>query len=287
MRPLALLLALPLLALTAAPAAAAAPGGPCGALSVEQRAVANRFMATLRPHDCCDKTLERCQTERPSRLTRRLANEVCRRVAKGERPEALADAFTRRAESMLGTGRAATFDRSALDFVGAPEAKVEIIAYACTRCPLCARWLPEIHRAVGPGGRLYGKARLALRVFPLSSHPGAKEGAIAFEAARGLGKFWPYALTVLGQFDAFSVERLFKIAGEVGLDAAAFKARYDAPATEEAVVQAKKEGLRNGVTGTPTPFINGREYTGDLDLDAFVDAVLEENDRVEGTLCKP
>lgn len=280
------LLILAVAALVTLPAAAAHAAGPCDDLTPDARAVADKVMATVHPHDCCDDTLARCLTSKPSRLVQRLAEVVCRRAAAGQEVDKITEAMTRRGASMLGTGRPAKIDTTGVAWAGAPSAKVEVVAYMCTRCPYCIRWIPEVYKAVLEGGALYGKAKFAVRPFPLSSHSGAKEGGLAIEAARSLGAYWPYLLLVLENHNRFQAEELAPWAATLGMDAGAFKARMEDPATEAAVVASKKEGIRNGVQGTPTPFINGKMYDGDLSMAAFVDALLEEADRVDGKLCE-
>ena len=45
---------------------------------------------------------------------------------------------------------------------------------------------------------------------------------------------------------------------------------------------SKKEGLVNGVEETPTLFINGRRWVGDLEAVEILDALAEEAARVRG-----
>lgn len=285
MRLLLLTAAALIVALSTASAQAA---GPCDGLEPDAKAVVAKVFATVHPHDCCDDTLAKClAAPAPSKLVRRLGDVICRRAAAGQGADKIIEAMKRRAVSMLGSGRPAKIDAEGIAWAGAKDAKVEIVAYVCTRCPYCIRWVPEVYKAVSEGGPLYGKARFAIRPFPLSSHSGAKEGGIAIEAARAMGAFWPYFLLVLERHNTFQADQLASWSATVGLDPAAFQAKMEDPATEKAVVRSKKEGIRNGVKGTPTPFIDHKIYDGDLSLAAFIDAVLEEADRADGTLCKP
>ena len=281
-RKLMLPVLLPALLLVAAEAGAE----PCERLSAANKEKAAKVMAGVHPHDCCDQTLDRCLAGAPSRLVRRLAAEVCRRVASGEDSEIIKRAMLRRSESMLGTGRPARTDTKALTWVGASDAKVEVVAYFCTRCPLCSKSLPALYEQVTKGA-LKGKARLGARLFPLKDHKGSLEGALAVLAARAQGKLWPYVLKVFGAFDQFAVAKLPSWAGELGLDAEAFSRGMKDPETRKELVAAKKEGIRNGVRQTPTYFISGKRYTGEVSAEALGDAILEEVDRVEGRLCDP
>jgi protein-disulfide isomerase len=66
------------------------------------------------------------------------------------------------------------------------------------------------------------------------------------------------------------------------MDRAAFEQLVDAPATRERLLASKKEGIVNKVEATPTFFIDGRRFAGDLDIDELVDVLEEEHDRVTG-----
>jgi protein-disulfide isomerase len=89
-------------------------------------------------------------------------------------------------------------------------------------------------------------------------------------------------LHAYARFDDFSPELQPAWAGAVGLDPAAFEARLADPATRESLVASKKEGLVNGVEATPTLFINGRMWVGDLTAAELLDAIEEEAARVTG-----
>lgn len=259
----------------------------CEKLDPAKKAQATAIMGGIHPHDCCDETLDKCLAKaNPSRLVKRLANEVCRLVAAGKDASKIKRAMERRAESMLGTGRKAKIDTSEVAWAGAADAKVSVVGYACARCPFCSKSIPMLHDKV-ESGDLKGKARFALRPFPLRSHEGSAPAAFGFEAARQLGKFWPLVLKVYAEFKSFAVAKLADWAAALGMAKADFTTKMDDPATRKTVEKAKKEGLRNGVKATPTYFINGKRYTGDLEKPALVDAIHEEFDRVEGQLCKP
>jgi hypothetical protein len=58
-----------------------------------------------------------------------------------------------------------------------------------------------------------------------------------------------------------------------------------APETRERLVASKKEGLVNGVEETPTLFLNGRKWVGELGVRDVIGAIREEAARVRGNLC--
>jgi protein-disulfide isomerase len=102
---------------------------------------------------------------------------------------------------------------------------------------------------------------------------------MAFVAAEKQGKLWPYLLKLYANYDSFAVSKLAGWAREVGLDGAAFEKALKDKGNRKLLVSAKKEGLRNGVKATPTLFINGRRYYGDMDHDTLLDVLDEAADR--------
>jgi protein-disulfide isomerase len=167
---------------------------------------------------------------------------------------------------------APNIDLSAAAVAGDPKAPVVLVEYACARCPFCAKLTPQLYDAVTTGA-LKGKARLYLRVFPLKNHAGAKEAAMAFEAAAELGGFWPYVLYAFAHFDEFVIDKRADWAKAVGLDVQAFSSRLAEAKLADRLVASKKEGIANGVDGTPTLFINRTRYEGKNTLAEITTAI--------------
>jgi protein-disulfide isomerase len=271
------LLALVVLTL-AGPAHAQTPA--CEALAGPKKELAQKLLASEHPYDCCDDTIARCLAARPPcRLAVRLADDVCRRVVAGQDEARVRRALSRRARSMVGGGAPALIDLASASLVGAEGAPVTVVVYACARCPYCSRLVPALHAEMN--GRLKGIARLGFRTFPIRGHEGSTEAGLAFAAAARMGRLWDYALAAYARFDETPAGRS-GWAREAGLDPAAFTALLEEPATREALVASKKEGIVNGVEETPTLFLNGRRWASDLTLPEVVDAVEEEAERVRG-----
>jgi protein-disulfide isomerase len=261
-----------------------AKGAPkeCDALQRAQQRLAAQILGSQHPYACCDKTLAECLKRSPAcRLVQRLAAAVCRRVKAGQDRAKIERALARRATSMLPSAHRYSFDLSHSPAAGDPASKVELIAYACPRCPYCAHLVRGLYAAVTKGA-LKGKAKLRIRVFPLRSHPGSTEAAMALMAAQKLGKFWPLLLGIYERIDRYDPKALPAQAENLGLDRQRFTALSKDKALRSSLVASKKEGVRHKVEATPTLFINGRRYVGDLDLATVIDVLEEEADRLSG-----
>ncbi len=254
----------------------------CHALAGRERARAEALLASEHLYECCDGTVAACLAAQPTcRLAPRLAENICRRVAAGQDDARIRRSLSRRARSMVGGSAAAETDLSSAPCVGEPSAPVTVVVYACARCPYCRRLVPALYDEVASGS-LQGQVRLFLRTFPIRGHAGSTEAGLAFVAAHRLGRFWPFLLYAYRHFDQFSATVQPEWAVASGIDRDAFTALLADPGTREELVASKKEGLANGVEETPTLFINGRRWVGDLDLAELVDALAEEAERRRG-----
>jgi protein-disulfide isomerase len=257
---------------------------PCDGLSAEGRKLLDKLARTTHPYDCCDETLDRClKQQKVCRLARRLRDDICRRVNVGQDEGKIKKALENRARSMTLLGRKAAFDLSTADPLGDARAKVTVVAYACARCPLCARVMPDLH-GLATTGPLKGKLRVYLRPYPLRDHAGSVEAGLAFFAAAKQKKLWPLLLKVYAEYKSFAVDKLATWAGQSGLDRDAFTREMASAPSRKALVDSKKEGLRNGVEMTPTLFINSRRYQGPVDHASLSDIFEEELDRLEKRL---
>ncbi len=158
--------------------------------------------------------------------------------------------------------------------LGKTDAPVTIVAFTDYQCPSCAAMHPELERLV----KEYGdKVRLVTRDFPLSQHAEAFKAAEAAEAARDQGKYWEYIQILLRNQSALTVDKLKGYATEIALDRSRFDSALDSGKFAESVQRDIEDGMRLGINGTPTIFINGRRVTakGYDELKAIVDAAFK------------
>lgn len=164
-----------------------------------------------------------------------------------------------------------TNDQPSLGNVNAP---VTIIAFTDYQCPSCAAISPSLERIVKESG---DKVRLVARDFPLSQHADAFKAAEAAEAAREQGKYWEYVHVLLQNQSSLSVEKLKSFATDIGLDRARFDAALDSRKFAEMVQTDVDDGIKLGLKGTPSLFINGRRLNAKSyeELKESVDAALK------------
>lgn len=264
---------------TATSAAAQTPS--CDKLPQDQKAVAQSILQSQHPYDCCDGTILEClKQKKVCALAYRLAENICKKVAAGKDKQTIERALSRRARSMMPQ-KPAKIDLTQVPVAGDPVAPVVLVEYACARCPYCSRITPKLYEAVTKG-HLKGKVRLYFKPFPIRGHEYSKETGLGFVAAAKLGKFWPFLLTSYEHFDDFCIKKQTDWAVEAGMEAAAFNELVADPVTRTLLVESKKEGIVNKVDATPTFFINGRKYMGEVTLEEVVDVLEEAYDKARG-----
>ena len=96
------------------------------------------------------------------------------------------------------------------------------------------------------------------RHFPLTEvHPMAAIAAVTAEFAGVHGQFWAAHEKLYANQARLGPELLFEIVQGLGLEPAELKAGIDADTWTEKVQEDFNGGIRSGVNGTPTFFING------------------------------
>jgi protein-disulfide isomerase len=148
-----------------------------------------------------------------------------------------------------------------LDWTKGPaDAAVTLLEYGDFECPYCGRAFLELKRLESLAR---GQLRFAFRHFPLSRmHAHATLAAEAAEAAGAQGKFWQMHDTLFSNQDDLKRPALSTYAEVIGLDLDRFDDDLDEHRYQPKVRRDFLEGVRSGVNGTPTFFMNGERWNG-------------------------
>jgi protein-disulfide isomerase len=172
--------------------------------------------------------------------------------------------------------RVKTVDVGDAPTMGPDNAVVTIVEWADFQCPHCRHAVPITEKLVTDHP---GQVRFAFKFYPLSGHPQGESTARAAAAAQKQGKFWPMHHALFEHQIALEPKDIEKLAKEVGLDMAKFKADWGSEAIADRVARDRKQGDKLGIMATPTIFVNGREVAQPFevltDLPAWVDLDLE------------
>jgi formate-nitrite transporter family protein len=154
---------------------------------------------------------------------------------------------------------------------GPDDAPVTLVEYGDYECPHCGSAHPIVLAVRERMGR---RLRFVFRDFPLSEiHPHAMHAAEAAAAAAAQGKFWEMHDALFENQEALEDADLIRYAQALGLDAERVERELVSGAHEERVREQFRSGVRSGVNGTPTFFINGIRYDGPWDPDTLLEAL--------------
>lgn len=156
---------------------------------------------------------------------------------------------------------------------GPTTAPITLVEYGDYECPYCG----QAYYIVKEMEQLLGNMlRFVFRNFPLTNiHPHAQHAAEAAEAAGGQGKFWEMHDTLFENQRALDDPHLLKYAEMIGLDPEQFTRDMTEHCYAARVREDFLSGVRSGVGGTPTFFINGSRYEGSYDLDSLLAGIQE------------
>ncbi len=150
---------------------------------------------------------------------------------------------------------------------GKNTAPLELVEYGDYQCPHCGHAYPIIKNLQQSLG---ANLKFVFRNFPLSEiHPDAFNAAVAAEAAGLQQKFWDMHDIIFENQQELDLESLFLYAKTIGLDPVRFKNDMQKNTLSVKVEQDFESGVRSGVNGTPSFFVNGKKYNGDWEVDVF------------------
>jgi protein-disulfide isomerase len=145
---------------------------------------------------------------------------------------------------------------------GPANAPVTLVEYGDYQCPGCGSAYPMV-KVIQK--RLGDKLRFVFRNMPLNEiHPDAELAAEAAEAAGAQGRFWEMHDALYEHQDQLGPELASILAKRLRLDIPRFEADLDSRRFRDRVKRDFMGGVRSGVNGTPTFFIDGERYDGPL-----------------------
>ncbi|MGA8080997.1 MAG: DsbA family protein, partial [Candidatus Nitrosopolaris sp.] len=151
---------------------------------------------------------------------------------------------------------------------GPPSAPVTLLEYGDYECPYCGQAYPiikEVQKHLG------NKLRFVFRNFPVTEiHPHAQHAAEAAEAAAVQSKFWEMHDYLYEHQQALDDRHLEKYADKLGLNLAKFNNEISSHVHTGRIREDFLSGVRSGVNGTPTFYINEIRYDGSFDLETLL-----------------
>jgi len=155
--------------------------------------------------------------------------------------------------------------------LGDDNAPVTVVEYGDYECPHCGHAYPIIKALQKRFGK---QLRFAFRNFPLREiHPYAEAAAETAEFAATHGKFWEMHDLIFENQNSLSEQMLGGLVESLTLDRQALTVALRSGAFAERVRRDFSGGVRSGVNGTPTLFINDQRHDGDFELETLRQAI--------------
>lgn len=154
-------------------------------------------------------------------------------------------------------------------YLGNENAKVVVVEFGDFQCPFCKQAFPIVR---GLMNAFSDRVLFIYRDYPISdAHPDAQKAAEAGQCAwdQGANQFWALHDRLFLNQNDLTVPFLKEHASAAGLERTLFDQCLDSGANASEVATDYADGLRAGVRGTPTFFINGRRYEGPLSKSVF------------------
>jgi protein-disulfide isomerase len=154
---------------------------------------------------------------------------------------------------------------------GPADASVTLVEYGDYECPYCGAAYPIVKELQA---RMGDRLRFVFRNFPITtSHPHAEQAAEAAEAAAAQGRFWEMHDLLYENQRLLRDQDLRAYAEQLGVDVE----RFDKDLAEHVHAPRVREdfmsGVRSGVNGTPSFYVNGTRHDDSYDLDTLLAAL--------------
>jgi NhaA family Na+:H+ antiporter len=151
------------------------------------------------------------------------------------------------------------------------DAPIVLVEYGDYECPHCQEVYPILYELKE---RMGNRIAYVYRHFPISrQHPNAQLAAEAAEAAAAQGKFWEMHHRFFTHQNELGFDDLLRHAGAIGLDTDLFRRELEEHTYADRVREDFLSGVRSGVNGTPTFYINGTRYDGAWDFESLLEAI--------------
>jgi protein-disulfide isomerase len=154
---------------------------------------------------------------------------------------------------------------------GSGDAFVTLVEYGDYECPYCGAAYPIVKEVQAQMG---DRLRFVFRNFPITtSHPHAEQAAEAAEAADAQGRFWEMHDHLYEHQRHLEDDSLHGYAADLGLDVERFDGELAQHVHEARVREDFMSGVRSGVNGTPTFYINGVRHDDSYDPETLLAAL--------------
>jgi protein-disulfide isomerase len=148
---------------------------------------------------------------------------------------------------------------------GNSNAPLTLVEYGDYECPYCGMAYPIVKRIQK---HFDDRLRFVFRNFPLiDNHPHAGIAAMTAEFAATKGKFWEMHDLLYENQQFLELTDLMKYAESLNLSSADLRTAIENKTFAEKIQNDFTNGVRSGVNGTPSFFINENRFNGSFEYE--------------------
>ena len=155
------------------------------------------------------------------------------------------------------------------------NAPVTIVEFFDYQCPFCLKTNPAVEEAIKNHP---GKVHLVLKNLPLSIHPDSALAHQAALAAEEQGRFWEMHDLLFANYNKIKLPDLLHYAQQLHLDVPRFQKALESGRFRRVIDDDRAMANGLGISATPTFFINGKSFVGQLSADRLNAAIDEALD---------
>jgi len=164
-------------------------------------------------------------------------------------------------------------ERTDSPYLGNPNASIVVVEFVDFKCPNCQLAAPIMQKVVQ---KYNNRIKFIVRNFPVEeTHPGSTVLSEIASCANDQGRFWiMHDLLFQNQGSlgaSLTQDQIDGLGNQIGLDMDKYHSCLkDANnATRIKISRDYADGMKYGISGTPTFFINGQKVTGVIPLDEW------------------
>jgi len=164
--------------------------------------------------------------------------------------------------------------------LGDPKAPVTMVEFGDYQCPFCGRFFSRVEPQLKTDYIASGKVKMVYRDFAFLG-PESLTAALAAQCAGEQGKYWAYHDKLFQTEIADGAENngnltpalMKSLAQELNLNMTQFNSCFDSKKYSQEIEKDYNDGVKAGVSGTPTIFVNGKLISGAQPYSVFQQAI--------------
>lgn len=163
---------------------------------------------------------------------------------------------------------------------------VTMVEYGDLQCPACKSYNPVVTELLKAFPE---QLKLVFKNYPLTQvHPNAMAASVAAEAAAKQGKFYEFVDAAYAKQEEWAglpdpQSKFEEYVKALGMNVDQFRKDQKDPAIAKLISDQNTEGIQNGVTGTPSFFVNGKKIENPANIEDFKKIISEELKSITGS----